>query len=81
MIDCAQKPHNERIDSTQLDNYAIYCGGSVTGENEMTNTKIGRIAFVIHNSSIPNVAHINRINGRMMEIRPKTGKTYMTSLF
>ena len=81
MIACVQETHSGGICIAQLDNYAIYFGGSVTINRNITNAKTGGVAFVIHNSIIPNVIQINRVSGRIMPVRPRTGKTYLTSQF
>ena len=68
-----RETHNGRIDSIHIDNYTIYFGRSITKINK-SHSKIGGISSIIHNSIIPNITQINRLNGIIMEIRLKTGK-------
>ena len=72
-IACIQETHNDRIDSFSILDYTIFFGGCITNYENNIKTFNGGVAFIVHNQTIPHIVHINRINGRLMEIQFKTG--------
>ena len=78
-IACIQETHNERTDAVASLEYTIYFGGNDTRNETIPtqddNTRRAGVAIAIKNSLIPNVKGIYKTNGRIMEIRIKTGNS------
>ena len=76
-IGCIQETHNERMDVEEIENYTIYFGGSIVqGEslnNNQNNYNKAGVAIIIKTTLIPLIKNVIRTNGRLMEIRLKTG--------
>ena len=73
-IACIQETHNERTDSIKINEYHIFFGGSDTLTNSNNNiSHPGGTAIIIRQTLIQHIQKVIRINGRIMEIRLKTG--------
>ena len=67
------------MDSYESNNYIIFFGGNDLGyentDNGLVNNKRAGVAIAIKKSLPPFVKGIYRTNGRIMEIRLKTGNS------
>ena len=84
-IDCIRETHNGRIDTQLIWNYLIYYGGCNTHQSKHTHENHNKnngeakkykagFTIAIKTNHTKFIANIIRINGRIVEIRLKTGK-------
>ena len=80
-IACIQETHNERNDNVDIGNYKIFFGGNGKISDSIHETKINTksgVAIAIRKTLSNNIKQVIRINGRLMELRLKTGSNLPT---